>query len=111
MYRLGIRAADGRTGVASAVRAVLERGVGRAILLVSKGYRMSALLLRDVPESIRRRIKVEARKNRRSMTQEALVLLEQGLRTRRAVRLPRPIKPARPIDHDWLVKTMKEGRT
>jgi hypothetical protein len=71
---------------------------------------MTTLLLKNVPERIKRDLKGEARKNRRSMNQEALVLLEQALKRRKPPALPSPLKPKKPFTHDWLLKAMKEGR-
>ena len=40
---------------------------------------MPALLLRNVPAELHRKLKARATQNRRSMAQEALILLEKGL--------------------------------
>jgi hypothetical protein len=72
---------------------------------------MSAMLLKNLPERIKRGVKSEAKKNRRSVNQEAMVLLDEALQRRKPKRLPPPFKPRRPIDHEWLLKAMKEGRT
>lgn len=65
---------------------------------------MASLLLKNVPEHIRTALKEAAARSRRSMTQQALVILEQALRP-----LP-PIKPRRPFTHEWLLRAMREGR-
>lgn len=40
---------------------------------------MSDLLIKNVPENIRRRLKEDAKRHHRSMSGEALALLEKGL--------------------------------
>ena len=72
---------------------------------------MSALLVKNFPDRLRRKIKGEAKRNRRSMAQKTVVLLDEAVRLRVPARLPRPVKPKHPIDHEWLLKAMKEGRT
>ncbi len=62
---------------------------------------MTAILLKNVPEALRQRLQERAKRNRRSMNQEALVILEQALPE--PVNLGslldfKPIKLNRPID-------------
>ena len=40
---------------------------------------MAALLLRELPDELHRKLKARAAQNRRSMVKEALILLEKGL--------------------------------
>jgi hypothetical protein len=58
---------------------------------------MTTLVLRGVPEELDRRLKRSAGIHRRSMTQEAIALLETGLRQPAA-----PAKPSPDEVKDWL---------
>lgn len=72
---------------------------------------MASMLVKDVPPQTHTRLKAQAKRNRRSLNQEVITLIEQGLEAPRRRKLPKPIKPRKPIDHEWLLKAMKEGRT
>lgn len=75
---------------------------------------MSTLVLKNVPEQLHERLKAQAAEHRRSLTQEAIVVLEQGLltRPRRArVPLPPPIKlKSGPVTTEWILAAIAEGR-
>jgi plasmid stability protein len=71
---------------------------------------MAAVLLKGLPDKTKHRIQQHARKNRRSMNQEMMVLLEEALQRREPLPLPKPLKTKRPINHEWLLRSMKEGR-
>jgi len=71
---------------------------------------MPALVLKSVPPSLHSRLKQEAAVNRRSMTQEAIYLLEQGLKMPPAV-FPPPAKGKYPLTHRLLERGIREGRT
>lgn len=73
---------------------------------------MAALVLKDVPRDLHRWLKEEAERNRRSMTQQAILILEQA-RSRPLPPVPPPaaIKPLKPYTQSWLSKAMREGRT
>lgn len=43
---------------------------------------MSTLVLKNLPEQLHERLKAQAAEHRRSLTQEAILVLEQGLLTR-----------------------------
>ena len=61
---------------------------------------MAGLLIKDFPPDLHRKLKAEAAHYHRSMTRQALALLEQALTasTRKAANLlPDPIKPAKPV--------------
>lgn len=46
---------------------------------------MPALVIKDLPADIHRRLKHDALRHRRSMTQQAIIILEQALRRMRPV--------------------------
>lgn len=74
---------------------------------------MPGLLIKDFPPELHRRLKEEAARHHRSMTRQALALLEQALSsdTRNAAELlPKPIKPAKPVTLNDVVATIREGR-
>ena len=70
---------------------------------------MPSLLLKNIPKSLHERLKNEAKKHRRSMTQETITMLEESLAlTPRE--FPQPIKGRKLIDQNILTKAIKEGR-
>ena len=74
---------------------------------------MSGLLIKDFPPELHRKLKDAAARHHRSMTRQALALLEQALsvETRNAAELlPKPIKPARPVPASSVVAVIREGR-
>jgi plasmid stability protein len=74
---------------------------------------MPALLIKDLPPRLHQRLKAEARRQRRSMTQHALALLEQGLGAlpgRTADLLGPPIRPLKPIPADGIVRIIRAAR-
>ena len=71
---------------------------------------MSAIVIKDVPKDVHRLLKEAAARNRRSMNQEALTILERALRPVPPLARIKPIKPRRPFTHDWLQRAIREGR-
>jgi plasmid stability protein len=71
---------------------------------------MAALLIKDVPVSVHKWLKREAAKHRRSMTQEAIVVFEERMRSPRPVRFPPPIKTRTPLTDEFIDRAKKEGR-
>ncbi len=74
---------------------------------------MSGLLIKDFPPDLHRKLKEEAARHHRSMTRQALALLEQALsaQPKNAVELlPRPIKPAKRVTKNDVVTAIREGR-
>lgn len=74
---------------------------------------MAALLIKDLPPRLHQRLKAEARRQRRSMTQQALALLEQGLEAappRTADLLGPPIRPVKPIPPKEIVRLIRSAR-
>jgi GTP1/Obg family GTP-binding protein len=80
---------------------------------------MATLTLKNVPEELVRRLKQEARQNRRSLNQETLARLEGSLaRRQRDVeatitslrRLHRTMADLPPIDDDFIDRAKGEGR-
>lgn len=71
---------------------------------------MAALVLKKLPDDLHRRLKEEAQRNRRSMSQEAVVALERGLGFVPLVRLPKPIQPLKKVTAQMIAAGIREGR-
>jgi hypothetical protein len=71
---------------------------------------MPSLVLKDFPRDTHRRLKEVARRNRRSMTQQAVAILEDALREIPPVVLPKPIKPLKRITGQMILDSIREGR-
>lgn len=74
---------------------------------------MSALLIKDFPPELHSKLKEEAARHHRSMTRQALALLEQALSspTKNAAELlPKPLKLAKPVTAKNVVAIIREGR-
>ena len=74
---------------------------------------MPALVIKECPPELHAKLKQEAAKNRRSMTQQTIILLEQALSLETQ---PPSKEPPEPIDlgviHDseWVYNAIREGR-
>lgn len=74
---------------------------------------MPGLLIKDFPPELHRRLKQEAARYHRSMTRQALALLEQALATPArdaADLLPDPLKPVTPITPGDVVAVIRKSR-
>ena len=72
---------------------------------------MPGLVIKDFPDSLHRKLKEQAARHHRSMTREALALLEHGLEQTPAVAaLPPPFKGRIPLTDRWLDKAKRSGR-
>lgn len=73
---------------------------------------MPAVLIKNVPADLHRRLKQRAEQNRRSMNQETLLLLEKALDETpgRKTDLPQPIKTRRLLTDSWLKRAVRSGR-
>lgn len=74
---------------------------------------MAGLLIKDFPPELHRRLKEEAARYHRSMTRQALALLEQALSSparNAADLLPTPIKSANTLASDDVVAVIRQGR-
>ncbi len=74
---------------------------------------MPGLLIKDFPPELHRRLKAEAAHHHRSMTRQALALLEQALTipaTKAAGLLPDPLKPAKPVTPGDIVAVIRKHR-
>ena len=74
---------------------------------------MPGLLIKDFPPELHRRLKQEAARHHRSMTRQALALLEQALAAPArdaADLLPDPLKPVKPVTHGDVVAVIRKSR-
>lgn len=73
---------------------------------------MPGILIKDVPPEIHQKLKERAARNRRSMTKEALHLLEWALLDEKQ-QPPEPPVPFRgnfPLTDEWIDRAKREGR-
>ena len=71
---------------------------------------MAALLIKDVPPEVHEWLRLEAEKNRRSMMQQAIVLLEERMHSYRPVHFQRPVRTRTVLTAEFLAKARREGR-
>ncbi|MBN1268859.1 MAG: hypothetical protein JXB04_04670 [Kiritimatiellae bacterium] len=71
---------------------------------------MTALVIKSLPVKIHRRLKEEASRHRRSMTQEAIAILEQGLFGARPIAAVKPFRGRFPLTSEFIDAAKREGR-
>ena len=75
---------------------------------------MSTLVLKNLPEQLHERLKAQAAEHRRSLTQEAILVLEQGLLTRprrTPLLLPPPyVLEGGPLTIEQIEAAIEDGR-
>lgn len=71
---------------------------------------MPALVIKDLPAELHQRLKAEAAQHHRSMTREAIFLLEQGLRAGPGVPAFTPYKGAFRLTSRLIGQARAEGR-
>lgn len=73
---------------------------------------MAAIVIRNVPPELHKRLKEEAARNRRSMTQQVLALLEEATSSRPPAPepLPAPLKLGLPITKAMIDRAKRWGR-
>ncbi|MGZ8260889.1 MAG: FitA-like ribbon-helix-helix domain-containing protein [Caldimonas sp.] len=75
---------------------------------------MSTLVVKNLPDPLHDRLRERAARNRRSVTQEAIHILEQGIDEppkRNPVKLPPPAKlKGGPVTTEWILAAIHEGR-
>ena len=72
---------------------------------------MPALVIKDLPAEIHRRLKDEANQHHRSMTQQAIAILEQGLHRAQAIPVFKAYKGRFPLTNEFINAAKREGRT
>jgi plasmid stability protein len=73
---------------------------------------MGDLLIRHLPDDLHTRLRERARRNRRSLNAETLILIEQALAAdaRPERRRPVPYHGAFAIHDEWLDEAIRRGR-
>ncbi len=72
---------------------------------------MPGLVIKDFPPTLHRKLKERAQRHHRSMTREALALLEHGLdEAAQPGALPPPFRGRKPLTDAWLDKAKRAGR-
>jgi plasmid stability protein len=71
---------------------------------------MPALVIKDLPVELHRRLKDEAMQHHRSMTQQAIVILEQGLHRVSPIPAFRAFRGTFPLTNDFINAAKREGR-
>lgn len=74
---------------------------------------MPGLLIKDFPPELHRKLKEEADRHHRSMTRQALALLEAALLNpvkNAADFLPEPLKPSSPLNPPDVVAIIRQSR-
>lgn len=74
---------------------------------------MPTLVIKDLPAELHRRLKEEAEKTRRSMTKEAIYLMETALQGEtapfQARELPAPYQGTKPLTDKMIQKWKRKG--
>jgi plasmid stability protein len=71
---------------------------------------MSSLLIKNIPENLREKLKEQAELNHRSMNKQVVSILEEALKKPGMGKLPPPVKlKFRPTDA-WINKAKRWGR-
>jgi len=71
---------------------------------------MSALLIKDMPSEVHEWLKAEAKKNGRSMTQQAIVIFEERMRRFQLLRFPPPMRTKTLLTAKFIDQAKREGR-
>jgi plasmid stability protein len=72
---------------------------------------MPSLVIKQLPENLHRKLKEQAARHHRSMTREAIALLERGLALDEEVREPpAPYKGRFPLTDALVDRAKREGR-
>jgi hypothetical protein len=71
---------------------------------------MPALLIKDIPREVHEWLKREAERNRRSMTQQAIVVFEERMRRFHPVRFPAPVRTRTVLTAEFIDQAKREGR-
>lgn len=71
---------------------------------------MASLLLKNIPEEIKKKLKKQAEVNHRSVNKQVVVILERALTGSAIGPLPPPVKTRTRLSAEWVVKATKWGR-
>lgn len=71
---------------------------------------MSGLLIKDFPSTLHRKLREQAQRHHRSMTKEAIALLEQSLTGTANREVPQPLKGSFSLTDAFIEQARHEGR-
>ncbi len=71
---------------------------------------MPALLIKDIPREVHDWLKREAERNRRSMTQQAIVIFEERMRRFQPMKFPSPARTRTLLTAEFIDQAKREGR-
>ena len=71
---------------------------------------MPAIVINNVPAELHKRLREQAERNRRSISEELLTIMEEALRPFLPLAPIEPVKTKRRFTHARLLKAMREGR-
>jgi hypothetical protein len=71
---------------------------------------MPALLIKNIPREVHEWLKREAERNRRSMTQQAIVVFEERMRHFHPVKFPPPVRTRTILTATFIDQAKREGR-
>jgi len=71
---------------------------------------MPALVIKDLPVGLHRRLKDDAAHHHRSMTKQAIFILEQGLHRVRPIPAFKAYKGRFPLTNEFMDAAKREGR-
>jgi hypothetical protein len=71
---------------------------------------MPTFLIRNIPREVYEWLKREAERNRRSMTQQAIVVLEERMRHFHPVKFPPPVHTRKVLTAEFIDRAKREGR-
>jgi plasmid stability protein len=71
---------------------------------------MPALLIKDIPREVHEWLKREAARNRRSMAQQAIAILEERMPHFHPVRFPSPVQTRTVLTAKFIDRAKHQGR-
>ncbi len=71
---------------------------------------MAAFLIKNLPPALHEKLRRRAEAHHRSMNREVIAILERELDRPVAMDLPPPVKPLKPISHEWTVQIIRDAR-
>jgi len=72
---------------------------------------MASILIKGISDEVHRRLRARAERNRRSMNQEAVTIIESAVSDVPPVALPKhPVKPVRKVTAKMIADGIRRGR-
>ena len=72
---------------------------------------MSAIIIRNIPSYLHRRLRIEAENHHRSMNREVIAILEKKLaETNPLALIPHPVKGKKSVSPEWIAQNIRKAR-